>query len=350
MIDDANPLGLREALSEVKAMRSSHRPMHIIPRLLLVCVALFSLVGSAHARPAHASITIGYLVKTLTNPYFVAMQPVAQAEAKKLGVKLIYEAGKYDGDTATQISQIQDLVTSGAKAIVLIPSVSAAIVPAVKAAEAKGVAVIALDTATDPADATTAFFATDNYEAGVLNGLWARKAMQGVTPVIALLEGTPGSEVNSDRMGGFLAGFGLNSKQYVVGDQITNGDQGKGQTAMENILTAHPNVNLVWAINEPAALGAATAIKAHGMAGKIKIVAMDGGCRGIKAVQDGVISTDVMQFPAKMAKLGVDYAVQAAQGKTIPKLIDTGEVLVTTQPQAFVPSSPVSFGQANCWG
>src|SRR6185437_2812661 len=260
------------------------------------------------------------------NPYFVAMQPVAKAEAAKLGVKLVYEAGKYDGDTATQISQIDDLITQGAKAIVLIPSISAGIVPAVKRATAKGITVIALDTATDPTTAVTAFYATDNYEAGVLNGLWARKAFQGITPKIALLEGTPGSEVNSDRMGGLLAGFGLNAKQYVVADQVTNGAQGPGQTAMENILTAHPDVNLVWTINEPAALGAATAIKAKGLTGKIKIVSMDGGCRGIRAVRDGIISTDVMQFPAQMAKLGVDYAVQAAQGKKIPALIDTGEI------------------------
>jgi len=326
----------------------------ILLRAILTFVAILPLAGTARAttdkNSAHAPIIIGYLVKTLTNPYFVAMQPVAKAEAAKLGVKLVYEAGKYDGDTATQISQIDDLITQGAKAIVLIPSISAGIVPAVKRATAKGITVIALDTATDPTNAVTAFYATDNYEAGVLNGLWARKAMQGITPKIALLEGTPGSEVNSDRMGGFLAGFGLNAKQYVVSDQITNGDQGQGQTKMENVLTAHPDVNLVWTINEPAALGAATAIKAKGLTGKIKVVSMDGGCRGIRAVRDGIISTDVMQFPAKMAKLGVDYAVQAAQGKKIPAFIDTGEVLVTQSAQPFVPSSSVSFGLSNCWG
>jgi hypothetical protein len=57
-----------------------------------------------------------------------------------------------------------------------------------------------------------------------------------------------------------------------------------------------------------------------------------------------------MQFPSKMAKLGVDYAAMAAQGKPIPSFIDTGEILVTTSPQPFVPSSTVSFGLANCWG
>ncbi|HZS90425.1 MAG TPA: substrate-binding domain-containing protein [Chloroflexota bacterium] len=341
-------------------MRSHRKLARIVSRIvpLLVLLAALPLSGTVRAsnpRP-HANIIIGYLVKTLTNPYFVAMEPVAKAEAQKLGVTLVYEAGKYDGDSATQTSQIDDLITRGAKAIVLIPSLSSAIVPAVRRATAKGITVIALDTATDPPDAATAFFATDNYEAGILNGLWARKLFNnsGKKPVIALLEGTPGSEVNSDRMNGFLngfgSGFGANVRQYVVSDLVTQGDQGKGQTAMENALTKNPNINLVWTINEPAALGAATAIKARGLAGKITIVSMDGGCRGIRAVRDGIIDTDVMQFPAKMAKLGVDYAVKAAMGQKIPKLIDTGEVLVTKNPQPYVPWSPISFGLANCWG
>jgi fructose transport system substrate-binding protein len=337
-------------------MRSYHSLVRITARLVpvLALVAALLLSGTVRASGTHAkpqaSITIGYLVKTLTNPYFVAMHPVALAEAKKLGVKLVYEAGKYDGDNATQTSQIDDLITSGAKAIVLIPNLSAGIVPAVKRATARGISVIALDTATDPPSAVTSFIATDNYEAGVLNGLWARKKFAGKTPVIALLEGTAGSEVNTDRMNGFLNGFGLNTRKYVVSDLITNGDQAKGQTAMENALTAHPTINLVWTVNEPAALGAATAVKAHGLAGKVTIVSMDGGCRGIKGVRDGLIDTDVMQFPRQMAKLGVDYAVKAARGQKIAALIDTGEVLVTKAAQPFVPWSPISFGLANCWG
>lgn len=337
-------------------MRPSRGTLRSVARVALVSAALLPLAGTARANDARhtarSPIIVGFLVKTLTNPYFVAMQPVAQAEAKKMGVQLVYEAGKYDGDNATQTSQIDDLITRGAKAIVLIPNLSAGIVPAVKRATAKGISVIALDTATDPASAVTSFIATDNYEAGILNGLWARKlfAASGQKPVIALLEGTPGSEVNTDRMQGFLNGFGLTSKASVVSDQITNGDQTKGQTAMENVLTAHPNVNLVWTINEPAALGAATAIKSHGMQGKVTIVSMDGGCRGIRGVRDGLISTDVMQFPSQMAKLGVDYAARAASGKKIPPIVDTGEILITKSPQPFVPNNTIPFGLSTCWG
>jgi len=84
-------------------MRSYHNLVRVTARLVpvLVLVAVLPLSGTVRASATHAkpqaSITIGYLVKTLTNPYFVAMKPVAQAEAKMLGVKLVYEAGKYDG-------------------------------------------------------------------------------------------------------------------------------------------------------------------------------------------------------------------------------------------------------------
>jgi fructose transport system substrate-binding protein len=309
--------------------------------------------GNVHASgtraTAHAGrITICFLVKTLTNPYFVAMQPVAKAEAKTLGVNLIYEAGKYDGDNATQTAQVDDCVTRGAKAIVLIPELSSGIVPAVRRATAKHVAVLALDTATEPASAVTSFVATNNFLAGVKNGQWAKKAMGSTKPVILLLEGTPGSSVNTDRMGGFLQGFG-SGRKYVVQDLITNGDQNKAQTATENALTAKPNINLVWTINEPAALGAAVAIKARGLSNKIKIVSMDGGCRGIKAVQSGTINTDVMQFPRKMAKLGVLYGYRAAQGQSIPKKVDTGEPLITKTPYGL-PHKSITFALANCWG
>lgn len=298
---------------------------------------------------AQEKISVALIVKTLSNPFFVAMGAAAKEEAAKKNVTLIYEAGKYDGDNATQTSMMDDLVTRGVKTIALVPNLSAGIAPAVKRAQAAGVKVLAIDTALDPVDLSDSFIATNNLKAGTLNGQWAKQAMGSTTPKIALLEGTPGSSVNADRMNGFLQGYGPNTKSFVVADEITNGDQGKGQTAMENILNAHPDVNLVWTVNEPAALGAATAIKARGLAGKIKIVSMDGGCRGVKGVQDGLIDSDVMQFPKKMGATAVDFAVDVAAGKPVPKNVDTGELLITKTSTASESTQTIAFGLANCW-
>ena len=331
--------------------RLSRLVMSAVAGLALVGTVLFTSgvqASSTQARPQAKKITICFLVKTLTNPYFVAMRPVAQSEANKLGVTLVYEAGKYDGDNATQTAQVDDCITRHAGAIVLIPELSSGIVPAVRRATAKHIAVLALDTATIPVSAVTSFVATDNFLAGVKNGQWAKKALAGKKVVFALLEGTPGSSVNTDRMGGFLKGFGAKQKA-AASDLVTSGDQAKAQTAMENALTAHSNINLVWTINEPAALGAATAIKARGLAGKVKIVSMDGSCRGIRAVRSGTIDTDVMQFPSKMAQLGVLYGDRAALGQKIPKRVDTGEPLIARNPYGL-PNKSISFALSHCWG
>jgi fructose transport system substrate-binding protein len=302
-----------------------------------------------HPVRAQDKTSVALIVKTLSNPFFIAMGAAAKDEADKKNVTLIYEAGKYDGDNATQTSMMDDLVTRGVKTIALVPNLSAGIVPAVKRAQAAGVKVLAIDTALDPASLSDSFIATDNLKAGVLNGKWAKDAMGSTPAKIALLEGTPGGEVNSDRMNGFLQGFGDPNRHMVVADEITNGDQGKGQTAMENILNAHPDVNLVWTVNEPAALGAATAIKARGLTGKIKVVSMDGGCRGVKGVQDGAIDSDVMQFPKKMGMTAVDFAVDIAAGKTVPKRVDTGELLITKTSTEGDGTQTLAFGLANCW-
>jgi fructose transport system substrate-binding protein len=302
--------------------------------------------GGAHAA---SPITVGYIVKTLNNPYWAAMQKAAQAEAKQTGIHLIYEAGKYDGDVSTQISDIEDLTTHGANAIIIAPSVSASVVPALNQAKKAVITVIAVDTAIGPPDVADSFVATDNFKGGVEEGEWAKAALAGKKPAVALLEGTPASSVNTDRLGGFLKGFGMNKNEAAV-DLITNGDQTKALDAMQNTLAAHPDINVVWTINEPAAFGAYTAIKNAGLAGKIEIVTMDGSCHGIQGVADGQFGADVLQFPAKMAQIAIQEAIDAAQGKKIPARVDTGEPLVTLHAQQGVTGITPTEALHECWG
>ena len=181
-----------------------------------------------------------------------------------------------------------------------------------------------MDTATDPQEASDALFATDNFQAGVLIGEWAKAAMGDKTPVIATLDLAPGITVGAQRHNGFMKGFGLAPEAEasstdnintpeVVCSQDTAGDQTKGQTAMENCLSANPDINLVYTINEPAAFGAFTAIKNAGKENDILIVSVDGGCAGVRGVVDGQIDATSQQYPLKMASLGVETVVNFAK-------------------------------------
>jgi fructose transport system substrate-binding protein len=221
--------------------------------------------------------------------------------------------------------------------------------------------VIALDSPTDPADATDALFATDNYKAGVLIGEYAKAALAGKPVKIATLDLFPGHPVGAQRHNGFLQGFGLKSNDAknnelarpveVVCMADSFGDRAKGQTAMENCLQKNPDINLVYTINEPAAAGAFTALKSAGKEKNVVIVSVDGGCEGVKNVGAGVIAATSQQYPLKMAALGVEAGVAYAKtGKKVSGYTDTGVTLIAAKPLAGVDSKDVKTGTDLCWG
>jgi fructose transport system substrate-binding protein len=304
---------------------------------------------------------IGLITKTETNPFFVKMKEGAQQAAKAKGAKLLSGAGKADGDNAGQVTHMENMITAGAKTILITPSDSKAIVPSIAKARAAGVMVIALDSPTAPQDATDALFATDNYKAGLLIGQYAKVAMKGQPAKIATLDLFPGHPVGAQRHNGFLKGFGaaslpassneLATAPEVVCMQDSFGDQAKGQTAMENCLQKNPDINLVYTINEPAAAGAYQALKAFGKQQSVMIVSVDGGCAGVRNVKAGVIAATSQQYPLKMAALGVEAGVDYVKtGKKAAGYTDTGVTLISDQPMAGVPSKDTKFGLESCWG
>ena len=322
-----------------------------------IAAALACMASSSMA----AEPVIGLITKTETNPFFVKMKEGAQAEAKKLGAKLLSGAGKTDGDNAGQVTAMENMIAAGAKTILITPSDSKAIIPAIKKARDKGVMVIALDSPTDPVDATDALFATDNYKAGVLIGQYAKAALGGKAPVIATLDLFPGHPVGAQRHNGFLQGYGLQSfdaknnelakPAEVVCMADSFGDRAKGQTGMENCLQKNPNINLVYTINEPAAAGAYNALKAAGKEKDVVIVSVDGGCDGVKDVAGGKIAATSQQYPLKMAAMGVAAGGEDAKtGKKVSGYVDTGVTLIAAKPVAGVDSKDTKVGVDLCWG
>jgi fructose transport system substrate-binding protein len=305
-------------------------------------------VPTAEAQP----VIVGLITKTDTNPFFVKMKEGADKAAQEKGAKLMSAAGKFDGDNATQMTAIENMTTAGAKAILITPSDTKAIVPAIKKARAAGVMVIALDTPTEPQEATDGLFATDNFKAGVLIGQYAKAAMGGKPAKIATLDLAPGITVGKLRHDGFLQGFGVKEGDpSIVCSQDTKGDQAKGQTAMENCLQRAPDLNVVYTINEPAAAGAYQALRAAGKAKDVLIVSVDGGCTGVRNVKSGALAATSQQYPLKMAALGVEAGVEYAKtGKKATGYTDTGVTLITDKPMPGVESKDSKFGLENCWG
>lgn len=333
----------------------------------LLGAATLALMSGAPAM-AQEPVLACLITKTDTNPFFVKMREGAEAKAAELGITLQSYAGQVDGDNDSQVAAVESCIASGAKGILIAASDTKAIVDPLARAREAGILVIALDTPLDPADAADATFATDNFEAGRLIGAWAAATMgaEAENARIALLNLTP-SEPTVDvlRNQGFMTGFGIDVKDVndigdeddprIVGNDVTNGNEEGGRTAMENLLQRDPGINLVHTINEPAAVGAYQALQAVG-AQNVLIVSVDGGCPGVAAVKDGVIGATAQQYPLQMAALGIEAIAKFAADGTKPvptegkAFFDTGVALVTDRPVEGVPSIDTAKGTELCWG
>lgn len=323
------------------------------------------------AEPTFAAdkVIVGLITKTNTNPFFAKMKEGAEAKAKELGVDFRSFAGKFDGDNDGQVAAVEFLINAGAKAIMITPSDTKAIVPTIQKARQGGILVIALDTPLDPPSAADATFATDNSKAGELIGQWAAKtlgdkAKDAHVAYVDALKDQP--SVDRARDFGFTKGFGIENSDWklyghetdkrVVGHQWGNGSEEGGRAGMETLLQKDPNINVVYTINEPTAAGAYAALKAAGKVKDTIIVSVDGGCPGVKNVAEGVIGATAQQYPLLMASLGVEAAVEYAKSGKKPAaspgldFFNTGVSLVTDKPVEGVPSISSKEGLAKCWG
>jgi fructose transport system substrate-binding protein len=327
---------------------------------------------------AAEKVGVSLIVKTTTNPFFVAMQDGAKKAAEADGVDLKLAAGKADGDEDTQIQAIENAISKGDKGILITPN-GPSVVDALKKAKDAGLFVIALDTPPDPADAADITFATDNFAAGELIGKWAASQLDGKKATIGLIDLFDDKVVSVDynRDQGFLTGMGIDTADKakngdeaktgkytggkggdyeIVGSQASQGAEDGGRTAMETLLSKNPDINVVYTINEPAAAGAFEALKSAGKEKDVLIVSVDGGCAGVNNVKSGVIGATAQQYPVKMAELGVKAIVELAKSGTKPAnsegldFFNTGVELVTDKPADGVKSITTDAASEICWG
>ncbi|MDA3035877.1 MAG: substrate-binding domain-containing protein, partial [Actinomycetota bacterium] len=305
-------------------------------------------------------------------PFFVSMVKGAEAKAAELGIDLTIGSGKEEGDDAAQIAAIENAI-SAKHAGILITIMSTNVNAAITKAREAGLLVIALDTPSDPADIVDITFATDNREAGRLIGQWGAKKLGGQKAVIALLNifDDRVSTVDYLRDNGFLEGMGIpvndpnkmadeapkgkysGGDYEIVGNVATGANEDGGRSGMEKLLAKNPNINIVYTINEPTAIGACAALKA---AKKSAImVSVDGGLPGIEQVKSGCIGATSQQYPLRMADIGMQAIYDLVQTGKKPErtagkeFYDTGVTLITDDPQDGVPSESTQYGIDNAW-
>lgn len=267
---------------------------------------------------------IGVSLLTLDNPFFKVIGDEISKEGAKQGYAAIVVSG--DKDVAKQSNQIKDFIVKKVAAIVLSPCDSKSIVPVIQEANAAGIPVITVDVpCSEPGVKILTQIATDNLGGGKQAAQALIEALGPEGGPIAVLHF---KQVESCllRVRGFREVIDTHNASGkgridIVSELESGGAKDIGFKATEDILQAHPNIRGIFAINDPAALGARAALEKAGVADKILLVGFDGQPEGKQAIKEGKIHADPIQFPDQMGTKAVDAIVRHFKGETIPSTI-----------------------------
>jgi len=269
----------------------------------------------------------------LDNPFFKVIGDAIAAEAAKQGFQATVVSA--DKDVARQGNQIKDFIVKKAAAIVLSPCDSKSIVPVIREANAAGIPVFTVDIpCNEPGVAIATQVATDNEGGGREAGQAMIEALdtdgRAAGGKIAVLHFKQ-AESCQLRVKGFRAVIDAHNaiapvKIDIVTELESNAAKDVGFKAMEDALQAFPDLRGVFAINDPAALGASAALEKAGKTAQIVIIGFDGQPEGKQAIREGKIYADPIQFPDKMGVQIVDAIQRWSRGETLP-------------PQMLIPTS-----------
>jgi ribose transport system substrate-binding protein len=279
---------------------------------------------------------VALVLKTLNHPFFVDMRRGAQEAADRLGVQLEVQAAEREIDVEKQMQIVENMIQTGIKALVITPSGSREIVPALVKARDANVPVIIVDTRVDEKAATEAgvhtetFVGSDNYEGGKLAGAHVVKVTGGKARV-GILEGIPGHETGDSRLRGFRDAVKDAPGIAIVASQPANWERDQGFNVFQNMLQAHPDIDTVFAASDLMALGAIEAIAAAGKTGRIKVVGFDALDDAKKAIAAGTMDASVAQFPSEMGKAAIESVVKAIRGEKLPGSIMVKLEMVTKE-------------------
>jgi fructose transport system substrate-binding protein len=321
-----------------------------VARWAITLMGMCALLAPAAVQAQEKKFLIGIVELQLTNPFFGRLEKSAVDTARKHGLDVMTAEASTAGDSATQIAAIENMINRGVKGITLDPANSTALVPIVKKARDAGIFVVTTNTSLAPLTTADATYETDNLQAGILIGQWAKATIGSKAAHIAMLDYDLTNKTAKARHDGFLKGFGIpDGDPQISGTALTLGNVETGQTAMENLLSAHADIDVIYTINEPAAQGAFFAIKKARR--DVLVTSIDGSCAGVRSVVDGTIGATVMQFPIRMGEMAVEAVIKAVEDGVKPNgFYNTGTVLITDHQVTGVDSKDSKWGLENCWG
>ena len=313
------------------------RVSHLLVAVLLAVAACDEApqpgAGADRGPPKPARPEVGLVMKTLTNPFFAEMERGARRAAAVFGVDLVARNAAQETSIEQQIAIVDGLVAAGVDAIVIAPSDSSRLIPVLKKAADRGVVVINVDNALDPALARSfglpeiPFVSVDN-EAGAFKSAGALVAARPEGGDALIIEGIRGAENAEARRRGALRAFDAAGNVTVVASETGNWKIDEGYAVAKQAFTARPAIKLVFAANDMMALGAVRYLDEAGRS-DVVVAGYDALAEAERAIMRGDLVATIDQQAAEQGYRGVEYAVRALNGEAVPAVTLLDTLLIT---------------------
>lgn len=303
-------------------------------RMLAATVAFSAM---AFAAQAQEKVTIGLAVANLQADFFNQIKESVEKSAKEQGIEVVTVDAK--GDSATQVSQIQDLITRQVKALIYIPAGATAATVPVKAAKEANIPVVTVDRNPEGAPGDT-FIATDSVAAAKELGDYVCK-VSGGKGVLAIIQGQLGTTPEQDRDKGFAEAMKACPGIKEAGRQASNAwMQDEGFAIAQDMLQRNPTINIFFGRADALALGAAQAAKVGGISDAI-IVGFDGDRAGLEAVKAGTLKATMTQQTQGMGRLALKSALDLIKGEKPPaEQLQPATLTTADNAEAFIKEHP----------
>ena len=299
------------------------------PGKALACALLaLALGGCAAAAPTGARHRVAIVAKSTRTEFWLSVFAGAQAAAAEYNVELDISGPETEEDYETQNRMVAEAVDAGAEALVFSAIDYENNAAAIDAAAAAGVRIVAIDSNVDSAAVQT-YIGTDNYAAGQMAAQAALDAVDGELTV-GIVNYDISSANGQERERGARDLFEASGRAQVAARINTLAEAGRAQADTEELLRAHPDINVLLAFNEPTSVGAAAAVAAQDLSDTVFLVGFDSNLATVEGLQNGSVDALIVQNPYAMGYLGVEsaYRLLSGQGGSLAPTVDTATSIV----------------------
>lgn len=275
-------------------------------------------------------VKIAYIVKAKTDEFWTTMEKGAYAAAEEKGVSLEFQAPEKETDVEKQVQMMDNAIVKGFDAIILSAADSQALIPSIVKANNADIPVILVNDTIDMDELEAqgghveTYVGISQYDAAKQAGDYAKENI--TDGKICYLEGIPGVAALEDRLAGFKDQV---SDFEIVASQTAKCDRNEAFNVMQNVLSASPDVNVVWAVNAEMGQGAIQAIEQNGFSGKVSVFDFDASSDDLAAIEDGTLTGTIAQYPNIQAETAIQCCLDALDGKELEEQTETQSKLIT---------------------